>query len=169
MLITRRWWTCLCYSGKRFLLFSEKQAAVIPDEMFNAVRSNPVATVNFSKNQLTAIPARYFQKDHPCSFLFCLCSSASRVVSTQAYLHFFLSLRTHTQCNWDAEKCAHVSGTSSLQVGPFISTKIAVKTSLALLIGAYIIRCLSYCFSKHCWNEWGWTLMWLLIIMKCCT
>ncbi|KAM7106964.1 leucine-rich repeat-containing protein 40 isoform 2-T2 [Ciconia maguari] len=42
----------------KLLEYSEKQAAVIPDEMFNAVRSNPVATVNFSKNQLNEVPPR---------------------------------------------------------------------------------------------------------------
>ncbi|XP_062437325.1 leucine-rich repeat-containing protein 40 isoform X2 [Rhea pennata] len=42
----------------KLLEYSEKQAAVIPDEVFNAVRSNPVTTVNFSKNQLNEIPAR---------------------------------------------------------------------------------------------------------------
>lgn len=44
---------------KCFSLFSEKQAALIPDEVFNAVGSNPVTTVNLSKNQLSEIPARY--------------------------------------------------------------------------------------------------------------
>uniref|UniRef100_A0A8B9QPX7 Leucine-rich repeat-containing protein 40 n=1 Tax=Anas platyrhynchos TaxID=8839 RepID=A0A8B9QPX7_ANAPL len=48
----------------KLLEYSEKQAAVIPDEMFNAVRSNPVATVNFSKNQLTAIPQYSGLKEH---------------------------------------------------------------------------------------------------------
>lgn len=41
------------------LFFSEKGAVVIPDEVFDAVGNNPVATVNFSKNQLTEIPIRY--------------------------------------------------------------------------------------------------------------
>lgn len=41
------------------LFFSDKQVAVIPDEVFNAVGSNPVTTVNFSKNHLTEIPPRY--------------------------------------------------------------------------------------------------------------
>ncbi|XP_059677802.1 leucine-rich repeat-containing protein 40 [Gavia stellata] len=51
----------------KLLEYSEKQAAVIPDEMFNAVRSNPVATVNFSKNQLTEIPPRIVElKDSVC-------------------------------------------------------------------------------------------------------
>ncbi|XP_070602237.1 leucine-rich repeat-containing protein 40 [Erythrolamprus reginae] len=38
--------------------YSEKQAVVIPDEVLNAVGDNPVSTVNFSKNNLTEIPAR---------------------------------------------------------------------------------------------------------------
>ncbi|NXK51769.1 LRC40 protein, partial [Chauna torquata] len=55
----------------KLLDYSEKQAAVIPDEMFNAIRSNPVTTVNFSKNQLTAIPARIVElKDSVCDVNF---------------------------------------------------------------------------------------------------
>ncbi|XP_006635105.2 leucine-rich repeat-containing protein 40 [Lepisosteus oculatus] len=40
------------------LEYSGKQEASIPDEVFDAVVSDPVVSVNFSKNQLTAIPAR---------------------------------------------------------------------------------------------------------------
>ncbi|NXN64005.1 LRC40 protein, partial [Himantopus himantopus] len=51
----------------KLLEYSEKQAAVIPDEMFDAVRSNPVATVNFSKNQLNGVPPRIVElKDSVC-------------------------------------------------------------------------------------------------------
>ncbi|NXT25839.1 LRC40 protein, partial [Syrrhaptes paradoxus] len=51
----------------KLLDYSEKQAAVIPDEMFDAVRSNPVTTVNFSKNQLNEIPPRIVElKDSVC-------------------------------------------------------------------------------------------------------
>ncbi|KAM6128893.1 leucine-rich repeat-containing protein 40 [Phoenicopterus ruber ruber] len=51
----------------KLLEYSEKQAAVIPDEMFNAVRSNPIATVNFSKNQLNEVPPRIVElKDSVC-------------------------------------------------------------------------------------------------------
>ncbi|XP_054068518.1 leucine-rich repeat-containing protein 40 [Rissa tridactyla] len=51
----------------KLLEYSEKQAAVIPDEMFNAVGSNPVATVNFSKNQLSEVPPRIVElKDSLC-------------------------------------------------------------------------------------------------------
>ncbi|NXW27780.1 LRC40 protein, partial [Phaetusa simplex] len=51
----------------KLLEYSEKQAAVIPDEMFNAVGSNPVATVNFSKNQLNEVPPRIVElKDSLC-------------------------------------------------------------------------------------------------------
>ncbi|XP_010280313.1 PREDICTED: leucine-rich repeat-containing protein 40, partial [Phaethon lepturus] len=54
-------------SSLKLLEYSEKQAAVIPDEMFDAVRSNPVATVNFSKNQLNEIPPRIVElKDSVC-------------------------------------------------------------------------------------------------------
>uniref|UniRef100_A0A8C5REB6 Leucine-rich repeat-containing protein 40 n=1 Tax=Laticauda laticaudata TaxID=8630 RepID=A0A8C5REB6_LATLA len=38
--------------------YSEKQAVIIPDEVLNAVGDNPVSNVNFSKNNLTEIPAR---------------------------------------------------------------------------------------------------------------
>ncbi|NWR61649.1 LRC40 protein, partial [Bucorvus abyssinicus] len=51
----------------KLLDYSEKQAAVIPDEMFQAARSNTVTTVNFSKNQLKEIPARIAElKDSVC-------------------------------------------------------------------------------------------------------
>ncbi|XP_077189471.1 leucine-rich repeat-containing protein 40 isoform X2 [Paroedura picta] len=38
--------------------YSEKQATVIPEDVFNAVGHNPVTTVNFSRNHLTEIPER---------------------------------------------------------------------------------------------------------------
>ncbi|XP_056605909.1 leucine-rich repeat-containing protein 40 [Triplophysa dalaica] len=38
--------------------YSEKQEASIPDEVFDAVDGSPVTNVNFSKNQLTAVPHR---------------------------------------------------------------------------------------------------------------
>ncbi|XP_074731875.1 leucine-rich repeat-containing protein 40 isoform X1 [Strix uralensis] len=51
----------------KLLEYSEKQAAVIPDDMFDAVRSNPVTTVNFSKNQLNEVPPRIVElKDSVC-------------------------------------------------------------------------------------------------------
>ncbi|XP_068809614.1 leucine-rich repeat-containing protein 40 isoform X2 [Struthio camelus] len=51
----------------KLLEYSEKQATVIPDDMFDVVRSNPVTTVNFSKNQLNEIPARIVElKDSVC-------------------------------------------------------------------------------------------------------
>lgn len=40
-------------------VFSEKQAVNIPDELFDAAEDQGITTVNFSKNQLTAIPSRY--------------------------------------------------------------------------------------------------------------
>lgn len=40
------------------LEYSEKQEASIPDDVFDAVCNNPITSVNFSKNQLTGIPAR---------------------------------------------------------------------------------------------------------------
>uniref|UniRef100_A0A4W4G2Z2 Leucine-rich repeat-containing protein 40 n=1 Tax=Electrophorus electricus TaxID=8005 RepID=A0A4W4G2Z2_ELEEL len=38
--------------------YSEKQEACIPDEVFDAVSDSVVVNVNFSKNQLTAVPLR---------------------------------------------------------------------------------------------------------------
>ncbi|XP_034567566.1 leucine-rich repeat-containing protein 40 [Notolabrus celidotus] len=40
------------------LLYSEKQASDIPDELFDGAADQGVTTVNFSKNQLTSIPSR---------------------------------------------------------------------------------------------------------------
>eukprot|EP00076_Gallus_gallus_P024370 XP_015146538.1 leucine-rich repeat-containing protein 40 isoform X1 [Gallus gallus] len=55
----------------KLLDYSEKQVAVIPDDVFSAVRSNPVTSVNFSKNQLTAIPPRIVElKDSVCDVNF---------------------------------------------------------------------------------------------------
>ncbi|XP_069574606.1 leucine-rich repeat-containing protein 40 [Brachyistius frenatus] len=42
----------------KLLVFSEKQASSIPDDLFDAAADQSVATVNFSKNQLTSIPPR---------------------------------------------------------------------------------------------------------------
>ncbi|XP_008170794.2 leucine-rich repeat-containing protein 40 isoform X4 [Chrysemys picta bellii] len=51
----------------KVLEYSEKRAAVIPDEIFNAVGSNSVTTVNFSKNQLNEIPKRIVElKESVC-------------------------------------------------------------------------------------------------------
>ncbi|NXY90609.1 LRC40 protein, partial [Alcedo cyanopectus] len=51
----------------KLLDYSEKQAAVIPEEMFDAVRSNPVTALNFSRNQLKEIPPRVVElKDWVC-------------------------------------------------------------------------------------------------------
>lgn len=101
-LINRKHLTCLCYSAKCFPLFSEKQAAVIPDEMFNAVRSSPVTTINFSKNQLSEVPPRYccegyslcvaffptFVPQHPVVFLI-------KCIYTSCYA--FICVHTGTQ------------------------------------------------------------------------
>ncbi|KAM9358337.1 leucine-rich repeat-containing protein 40 [Symphorus nematophorus] len=40
------------------LVYSEKQASSVPDELFDAAADQAVTTVNFSKNQLTCIPSR---------------------------------------------------------------------------------------------------------------
>ncbi|KAG5275615.1 hypothetical protein AALO_G00122370 [Alosa alosa] len=40
------------------LNYSEKQEALIPDDVFDAAEGGPVSCVNFSKNQLTAVPPR---------------------------------------------------------------------------------------------------------------
>ncbi|XP_062993574.1 leucine-rich repeat-containing protein 40 isoform X2 [Elgaria multicarinata webbii] len=51
--------------------YSDKQAAVIPDEVLNAVESSPVTTVNFSKNNLTEIPMRIVElKESVCDINF---------------------------------------------------------------------------------------------------
>ncbi|NXY38014.1 LRC40 protein, partial [Pomatorhinus ruficollis] len=51
----------------KLLEYSDKQAAEIPDAVFDAVGANPVATVNFSKNQLREIPPRLVElKDSVC-------------------------------------------------------------------------------------------------------
>uniref|UniRef100_U3JET0 Leucine rich repeat containing 40 n=1 Tax=Ficedula albicollis TaxID=59894 RepID=U3JET0_FICAL len=51
----------------KLLEYSDKQAAEIPGAVFDAVGSNPVATVNFSKNQLREIPPRLVElKDSVC-------------------------------------------------------------------------------------------------------
>ncbi|XP_048353189.1 leucine-rich repeat-containing protein 40 [Sphaerodactylus townsendi] len=55
----------------KVLDYSEKQAAVIPDDVFSAVGSNPVTTVNFSKNHLTEIPERIVElKESVCDISF---------------------------------------------------------------------------------------------------
>ncbi|NXX26411.1 LRC40 protein, partial [Nicator chloris] len=51
----------------KLLEYSDKQAAEIPEAVFDAVGTNPVATVNFSKNQLREIPPRLVElKDSVC-------------------------------------------------------------------------------------------------------
>ncbi|XP_028258823.1 leucine-rich repeat-containing protein 40 [Parambassis ranga] len=42
----------------KILAYSDKLACSIPDEVFDAAANQAVATVNFSKNQLTSIPSR---------------------------------------------------------------------------------------------------------------
>ncbi|XP_030289354.1 leucine-rich repeat-containing protein 40 [Sparus aurata] len=42
----------------KLLVYSEKQASNIPDELFDAAADQGVATANFSKNQLTSVPSR---------------------------------------------------------------------------------------------------------------
>uniref|UniRef100_A0A2K6DUD2 Leucine-rich repeat protein SHOC-2 n=1 Tax=Macaca nemestrina TaxID=9545 RepID=A0A2K6DUD2_MACNE len=42
----------------KILDYSDKQATLIPDEVFNAVKSNIITSINFSKNQLCEIPRR---------------------------------------------------------------------------------------------------------------
>ncbi|NXP45936.1 LRC40 protein, partial [Heliornis fulica] len=51
----------------KLLDYSEKQAALVPDGVFDAVGTNPVTTVNFSKNQLREVPPRIVElKDSVC-------------------------------------------------------------------------------------------------------
>ncbi|XP_050005424.1 leucine-rich repeat-containing protein 40 isoform X2 [Alexandromys fortis] len=42
----------------KLLEYSDKQATLIPDDIFDATRSNIITSVNFSKNQLCEIPKR---------------------------------------------------------------------------------------------------------------
>ncbi|TKC46829.1 hypothetical protein EI555_002927, partial [Monodon monoceros] len=42
----------------KILDYSDKQTTLIPDEVFDAVKSNIITSVNFSKNQLCEIPKR---------------------------------------------------------------------------------------------------------------
>ncbi|XP_075837122.1 leucine-rich repeat-containing protein 40 isoform X2 [Microtus pennsylvanicus] len=42
----------------KLLDYSDKQATLIPDDIFDATRSNTITSVNFSKNQLCEIPKR---------------------------------------------------------------------------------------------------------------
>ncbi|ELR54685.1 Leucine-rich repeat-containing protein 40 [Bos mutus] len=43
----------------KMLDYSDKQTALIPDEVFDAVKSNIITSINFSKNQLCEIPKRF--------------------------------------------------------------------------------------------------------------
>ncbi|XP_044296604.1 leucine-rich repeat-containing protein 40 isoform X4 [Varanus komodoensis] len=53
------------------LEYSGKQAAVIPDEVLDAAGSNPITTVNFSKNNLVEIPVRIVElKESVCDINF---------------------------------------------------------------------------------------------------
>lgn len=108
-LINRKHLTCLCYSAKCFPLFSEKQAAVIPDEMFNAVRSSPVTTINFSKNQLSEVPQGTVVKvilsvwlSSLLLFLSILWYSSSSVFTLHAMLLFVYTQAHKQKYNWDA-------------------------------------------------------------------
>lgn len=42
----------------KLLDYSDKQTTLIPDEVFDAIKSNVIISVNFSKNQLSEIPKR---------------------------------------------------------------------------------------------------------------
>ncbi|XP_073400876.1 leucine-rich repeat-containing protein 40 [Dendrobates tinctorius] len=53
------------------LEYSEKQAAFIPDAVFNAIGSSHITIVNFCKNQLTEVPSRILElKDSLCDVSF---------------------------------------------------------------------------------------------------
>ncbi|XP_045691243.1 leucine-rich repeat-containing protein 40 isoform X4 [Phyllostomus hastatus] len=45
----------------KILDYSDKQTTLIPDEVFDAVKSNIITSVNFSKNQLCEIPKRILE------------------------------------------------------------------------------------------------------------
>lgn len=155
LLINRQWLTCSCYSAKCFSLFSEKQAAVIPDEMFNAVRSNPVTTVNFSKNQLNEIPPRYFCKGHSL-----FVTSFSTFVPQ--YLVFFLINAIYVF----VYRHTNESITEMLKLvflvwvgcsGSIDEHGDGSKKKLGYTQWCFHYTLFFICFAKHCWNEWGET------------
>ncbi|XP_041520628.1 leucine-rich repeat-containing protein 40 isoform X1 [Microtus oregoni] len=45
----------------KLLDYSDKQATLIPDDVFDATRSNTITSINFSKNQLCEIPKRIIE------------------------------------------------------------------------------------------------------------
>lgn len=45
----------------KLLDYSDKQAALIPDDIFDAAKSNAITSINFSKNQLCEIPKRIIE------------------------------------------------------------------------------------------------------------
>lgn len=45
----------------KLLAYSDKQAGSIPEELFDAAADQSIATVNFSKNQLTSVPPRLLE------------------------------------------------------------------------------------------------------------
>ncbi|XP_037001192.2 leucine-rich repeat-containing protein 40 isoform X3 [Artibeus jamaicensis] len=45
----------------KILDYSDKQTTLIPDEVFDAVKSNIITSINFSKNQLSEIPKRILE------------------------------------------------------------------------------------------------------------
>lgn len=47
------------YSNVNVFVTSDKQAGSIPEELFDGAADQSIATVNFSKNQLTSVPPRY--------------------------------------------------------------------------------------------------------------
>lgn len=47
------------YSNVNVFVTSDKQAGSIPEELFDGAAGQSIATVNFSKNQLTSVPPRY--------------------------------------------------------------------------------------------------------------
>lgn len=157
LLVNKRWLTC-CWA-QCFSLCSEKQAAVIPDDVFNVVGSNPVTSVNFSKNQLTAIPPRYFCRDHSLHAAFFLfCSSASCVgfikfVFPVEDIYTSACLQTRTEDIAEMLNNAGISCVSDTQEGPFICMRISVQWGLAICSSASIVHCRLYCTIKHYLNE----------------
>uniref|UniRef100_A0A669D7J2 Leucine rich repeat containing 40 n=1 Tax=Oreochromis niloticus TaxID=8128 RepID=A0A669D7J2_ORENI len=49
------------YSNVNVFVTSDKQAGSIPEELFDAAADQSIATVNFSKNQLTSVPPRLLE------------------------------------------------------------------------------------------------------------
>lgn len=74
---------------------SDKQAGSIPEELFDGAADQSIATVNFSKNQLTSVPPRY---THTPSLSFCL-------THTHTEHHCVTDGKAPTKSHFNADDC----------------------------------------------------------------